>query len=388
MTIQLKSASARPVNGGLTVVHHAVNPGVLISAIAATTNDQGRQTSLGVRRAGDVRWLCQNISTNVSSASSLTPEKVLLQAGDELVATSDNTFVQRILPISAFPASGRFLICNPDASIQVCADDGGLFTSTDGQVTAVKTYSGSLSSSVCGQWINGAFRIYTSATTSLVSADGQVWATVACTKAPYNISAAATGGLVTDGAAFYGLQTATQVVKTNDGITWTNHAPALAANCASLAWSGTHLIAGNNAANGNVYRSLAGAAWGIVLVLAGESIKSIASNAAGTLALSLTSLNPGYTSTNHGAAWVSNAGSASNFHNALMMWTGARFVSMAASFVSASPTAAPYSFETQSGITTFYCVGGGKAWGINAVADAALTKNGGCTVTASIMEVL
>lgn len=387
MTIQLKSVSARPVNGGLSVVHTATSPCVLISAIAATTNDSPRQTSLGVRRAGNVRWLSQNIATASNAATSLTPEKVLLEAGDELVSTSTNSYAQRILPISAFP-SVDLVICNPDATIQLGLDSTGIWTSTDGQITAIKTYSGGLTYRACAQWINGAFRVYTSATTSLVSADGVTWNEVACTNAPYTTSAAVTGGLVTDGAAWYGLGSATQVVKTTDGITWTNHAPALSSACASLAWTGIHLLAGNSAANGNVYRSLAGAAWETVLVMASQSIKSMASNGAGTVALSLTSSNPGYTSTNHGAAWTHNGGNGAYFQYALMLWTGARFVSMAASYVTVSATAAPYSFEIQPAIDKLYCIGSGKAWGANVVADAALTKNGGCDVTASIMEVL
>ena len=386
MPIQLKSYAANPLYKGLTVVHTAAAPGVLVSAIAATTNESARQTSLGVRRAGNVRWLSQNIGAAANAATSLTPEKVLLETGDELVATSTNEYWQRIVPTGAAFPSNSLLVVNPDATVQIAINySAGIYTSLDGQKTRVKTYSGSMSSVVAAGWINGAFRVYTSATASLVSTDGVTWANVACTNAPTD-SASITAGLISDGTSFYGMVSKAQVVKTTDGITWTNHAPTFPAACKYLAWSGTHLIAGNEASNSNVYRSLAGGAWATVAVtgVASQNVTGMASNGAGVVVASTNAAGL-FTSSDHGATFSS--AEVPNSNNASVLYTGERFLLMG-TFAYASVSGLPYSFEELGVTKEFRAIGGGKCWGFNAVATPSLTLNGGCTVTASIMEVL
>lgn len=392
MPIQLKSYAARPPHKGLTTVHTAAAPGVLVSAIAATTNGYARHTSLGVRRAGDVRWLSQNIATASNAATSLTPEKVLLETGDELVATSTNSYWQRIVPeTSVFGAGGPLLVVNPDATVQVgvipSGASQGIYTSLDQQKSATKTYAGSLSTVVAAGWINGAFRVYTSATTSLVSTDGVTWSNVACTNAP-TASASITAGLISDGTSFYGMVGVTQVVKTTDGITWTNHAPALPANCRQLAWSGTHLIAGNLANNSNVYRSLAGGAWVAVAVTgtATQTVTGMASNGTGVVVASTNSAGV-FTSSDHGATF-SSAAAPNGGNNASVFHTGERFLLTQSPYVNASASGLPYSFESLAEPQELLATGGGVCWGDNAMAAPSLTLNGGCTVTASIMEVL
>lgn len=387
MTIQLKSYAANPVYKDLTVIHTAAAPGVLISAIAATTNDSARQTSLGVRRAGNMRWLAQSIATATKAATRLTPEKVFLEVGDELVATSTNSYWQTISTLSSI--SGNLLIVNPDASVQVVVNTTSLSTSVDGQQTITRTYSGNLEYSSAAGWINGAFRVYTSATSSLVSVDGVTWSNVVCTNAPTS-SASITAGLISDGTTFYGMAGSTQVVKTTDGINWINHAPALPVNCMYLAWSGTHLIAGNYAGNSNVYRSLSGGNWTTVAVNMGSvNVTGMGSNGAGVVVASTNSAGV-FTSSDHGATF-SQANIPNGGNNALVFYTGERFLLNYQNYqnvASFSATGLPYSFEYVGTGIPLYAIGGGKCWGFNAVATPNLTLNGGCTVTASIMEVL
>ena len=392
MPIQLKSYAARPLRNGLTTVHTAAAPGVLVSAIAATTNGIYRQTSLGVRRAGSVRWLSQNIATAGNAATSLTPEKVLLETGDELVATSTNSYWQRIVPgQTVFGAGASLLVVNPDATVQVgvitSGASQGIYTSLDQQKSATKTYDGSLSGVVAAGWINGAFRVYTSATTSLVSTDGVTWSNVACTNAP-TASASITAGLISGGTSFYGMAGATRVVKTTNGITWTNHAPALPANCKYLAWSGTHLIAGNLANNSNVYRSLSGGAWAAVAVTgtASQTVTGMASNGTGVVVASTNSAGV-FTSSDHGATF-SSAAAPNGGNNASVFHTGERFLLIYSAYANASASGLPYSFENLVDPQGLLATGGGVCWGDNAMAAPSFTLNGGCTVTASIMEVL
>ena len=393
MTTRLISASGRPNARGLTVIHTAVNPGVLISAIAATTNGDARQTSLAVRRAGNVRWLSQLIPTNAGAASSLTPEKVMLEAGDELVATSTNTFWQRINPVGLL-GSAQIMLSNPDASVQIIVTSDGIYTSTDKQKTWVKTYFDLMDGTVCGGWINGAFRIFLSATSSLVSTTGDIWTVTACVNAPVTVKAAVTGGLVSDASTgtHYGLKDGyTQVVKTTDGVAWTNHAPALPVNCASLCFTGTHLIAGNYAANSKVYRSAAGGAWAEVTATASatQSVNSLTSNGAGRVLASFQGGSiPATTSADHGATFTAS-GASGNYSNASsLLWTGRHFVMHYSVNACISATGAPYSFEILSSAFAPQLVAGGKLWGVNAVAELGLPLNGGLDVTASIMEVL
>lgn len=402
MPIQLKSYAVNPLRYSLTPVHTATAPSVLVSAIAATTNGVSRQTSLGVRRAGNVRWLSQNIATAANAATSLTPARVLLETGDELVATSTNdVYWQRIIPEETVFDSGlSYLVVNPDATVQVgVVQNGttsGIYTSLDKQGSVTKTYSGDLANAFAAGWINGAFRIYTSATTSLVSTDGVTWANVACTNAP-TASASIAAGLVSDGTSFYGMGGTTQVVKTTDGITWTDHAPALPTHCQYLAWSGTHLIAGNKMghSSSSVYRSLAGGAWTLVSVTgaSNQAVTGMASNGAGVVVVSTNSAGV-VTSSDHGGTF-SSAGVPNDGSGASVFYTGEQFLLVYSistpttiHYAATSASGLPSSFKSHTNFRKLLATGGGVCWGNNATATPSLLLNGGCTVTASIMEVL
>ena len=257
MTPIPKSYSKAPLVAGADILFTATHPTIVGNVIGTTTNNAARSGSVGILRAGatDVDWVSRLIPVASGASANLIPAKLSMDIGDALVVNASGQAVGQLIlselgaPAGCWPTAPNLFLSNPDGSKIVAAlGANGIWLSEDGQITARKVYADTVGTKV-GAWFAGKFRIYTSETTSLTSADGASWAAEACVNAPTSTDVNALDNTITKGAELYGA-TADQLKKSTDGLTFTNHGVAVGgmAGANGFAWTGTNWVASGGAA--------------------------------------------------------------------------------------------------------------------------------------------
>ena len=400
MTITFKTASLNPLPVGNDVLYTmpALKNGLLVSVIAATTNIAPRNGSLGVLRAGEseVSWLANNISVASGSSVNLLAGKVALNAGDAIAGNQGQFASAGQYTLSGegqrpYAGEPSLLLSNANGSIIVAACPTGIFYSTDGGVTATRATTETLTTKV-GMFFGGLFHVYTSATSKRTSPDGITWTTVACTNAPVS-PVNVLGDIIIKGGAAYGLASTTQMVTSTDGTTWTNYGVVLPAACNSLCWTGINFVAGSSAANGNIYWSTNAAAWTTVAGLASTAVnlRGIAAVEGNVVVGFGTQL---WASTDHGVTLVTTTQSTTAGYPVVS--TGAAFLAAQSALLESisetgatgtwTSTASPFGSDI-SNYKTFAIAGTRLISARSHSFDLELTRRGGMTITASILEI-
>ena len=421
MTPIPKSYSKAPLVAGADILFTATHPTIVGSVIGTTTNGAPRSGSVGILRTGatDVDWVSRLIPVASGASANLIPAKLSMDIGDALVVNASGQAVgQRILSELAasngcWPTEPNLFLSNPDGSKIVAAlGADGIWLSEDGQITARKVYTGTVYNQV-GAWFAGKFRIYTSATTSLTSADGVSWATEVCVNAPTSTAVNALDNTITKGAELYGA-TADQLKKSTDGLTFTNHGVAVGGmgSANGFAWTGTNWVASGGGATQLVkYASetagtwtvstapITGFAWsglslngrsvvangGTVLVVGGLADRGTATG---------DTLFSGHISTDHGVTFSAISQASPGIYASLIAVAGKMAV--------IGSTSNCWLYGNSSWLTTsnssdggFVATSSGTAFAINSngliapgkrSVDASLSRRGGFTVTANVLE--
>lgn len=375
--------------------------GMIISAIGATTNGAARSAGVWVQRAGsvEIERLSDSISIAAGGAGSLLPGKPALSAGDKIGAVVNTAALARSHN-SPWPSIPTLLLSNADGTVIVGAcGTYGLWTSTDGGLTAVQTLNADMTGVKVGVYFGGAFHVYTSATSKRTSANGTAWSTVACTNAP-QAQCTATGSIIDRGSMVVGLAASgTQLVSSTDGTAWSSLGAALPAACASLCWTGTNWVAGNSGGNGNIYIAPAAATpWTTV---AGRATTAVNIGGIACLGGNVVALmgNQAWMSANHGATFAQDASIASMYGFAMSTGqaiavanaSGVGFVNRSGStgqWLQTSGGSDAISYQLVLG-SCVLAIAGTRVVAYNGRSyDLALTARGGLTVTLSVMEVV
>ena len=416
MTPIPKSYSKAPLVAGTDILFTATAPTIVGNVIGTTTNNAARSGSVGILRAGatDVDWVSRLIPVASGASANLIPAKLSMDIGDALVVNASGQAVGQLIlselaaPNGCWPVEPNLFLSNPDGSKIVAAlGANGIWLSEDGQITARKVYTGTVDTKV-GAWFAGKFRIYTSATTSLTSADGVSWATEVCVNAPTSIYVNALDNTITKGAELYGA-TADQLKKSTDGLTFTNHGVAVGgmAGANGFAWTGTNWVASGGAATQLVkYASETAGAWtastapitGFVwggLNLNGRSV--VANGGTVLVGSGLGGSDQyfyGHISTDHGITFSAISTASPGYYASLIAVAGKMAV--------LGTTNNCWLYGNASWLTTsnspdggFAVTSTGTAFAINSnglispgkrSVDATLSRRGGFTVTANVLE--
>ena len=416
MTPIPKSYSKAPLVTGADILFTATHPTIVGNVIGTTTNNAARSGSVGILRAGatDVDWVSRLIPVASGASANLIPAKLSMDIGDALVVNASGQAVGQLIlseldsPYGCWPTAPTLFLSNPDGSKIVAAlGASGIWLSEDGQTTARKVYTGTVSSQV-GAWFAGKFRIYTSATTSLTSADGVSWAVEACVNAPTSTDVNTLGNTITKGAELYGA-TADRLKKSTDGLTFTNHGVAVGGmgGANGFAWTGANWVASGGGGTQLVkYASATAGTWTVStapitgfewggLNLSGRSVVAnggtvlVGSGLGGSY-----NLFCGHISTDHGITFsaISQA----------YPGTYASLIAVAGKMAVIGTTSNWWLYGNESWLTTsnssdggFVVTGGVTAFAINSngliapgkrSVDATLSRRGGFTVTANVLE--
>lgn len=409
-----KSYSKAPLVTGADILFTATHPTIVGSVIGTTTNNAPRSGSVGILRAGatDVDWVSRLIPVASGASANLIPAKLSMDIGDALVVNASGQAVGQLIPSElgaadgCWPTSPSLFLSNPDGSKIVAVLAGGIWLSEDGQITARKVYTGTVTSQV-GAFFAGKFRIYTSATTSLTSADGVSWATEVCVDAPTSINVNALGNTITKGAELYGA-TADRLKKSTNGLTFTNHGVAVGGMAGEngFAWTGTNWVAAGGGTTPLVkYASgtagtwtvstapITGFGWG-GLNLLGRSVVANGGTVLVGSGLVETENFYGHISTDHGVTFSAIPQASTGYHSALIAVAGKMAV--------IGQTKSCWLYGNASWLTTSNSLDGGfavtdsqPAFAINSnglispgkrSVDASLSRRGGFTVTANVLE--
>lgn len=415
MTPIPKSYSKAPLVAGADILFTATRPTIVGSVIGTTTNNAARSGSVGILRAGEteVGWVSRLIPVASGASANLIPVKLSMDVGDSLIVNASGQSIGQLIPseldvsTGCWPAAPNLFLSNPDGSKIVAAlGDMGIWLSEDGQFTARKVYTGTVSNRV-GAWFAGKFRIYTSATTSLTSADGANWATEVCVNAPTSADVNALDNTITKGTELYGA-TADQLKKSTDGLTFTNHGVAVGgmSGANGFAWTGTNWVAsGGNTTQLVKYASETAGAWTVStapitgfswggLQLTGRSVVANGGTVLVGSGMEFSSFFYGHISTDHGGTFSSVPPASPGTYSSLIAVAGKMAVIGAASNC--------WLYGDAAWITTanaqdggFVASGAGTTFAINSnglispgkrSVDATLSRRGGFTVTANVLE--
>lgn len=411
-----KSYSKAPLVAGADILFTATHPTIVGNVIGTTTNGAPRSGSVGILRAGatDVDWVSRLIPVASGASANLIPAKLSMDIGDALVVNASGQAVGQMIlselgeSNGCWPFAPNLFLSNPDGSKIVAAlGANGIWLSEDGQITARKVYTGTVSTQV-GAWFADKFRIYTSATTSLTSADGVSWATEVCVNAPTSTDVNALNNTITKGAELYGATT-DQLKKSTNGLTFTNHGVAVGgmAGANGFAWTGTNWVASGGGATQLVkYASATAGTWTVStapitgFVWGGQQLRGRSVVANGGTVLVGSGLGSsdtffyGHISTDHGVTF-----------SAISMespGTYASLIAVAGKMAVIGTTTNCWLYGNASWLTTsnssdggFVVTGSETAFAINSnglispgkrSVDATLSRRGGFTVTANVLE--
>jgi len=398
MAINLLSESANPEKYTWTNVYTcpAGRQATVISAIAMTKLDTTMKLA---KHDGSTSYpLTGDILVTTTASVNLLAAKLTLGAGESLQAKVGSGRVYQLAEPTA-PITGTInKLMGNGTSTLVAQCSTGIWRSTDEGVTWAQVYSTAAVSRDVWAYIGTTWFIYTSETTSLKSTDdGLTWAAQAVTNAPTR-SATKTGSIVKNGSTYAGLYSITVMSTSTDGITWTLKT-AVAADCASICWTGTNYVLGRSSTSPSIYYSPDGVAWTTVASVTGLSTSiaqyGLISNGTGTV-IAKGSSSGLAVSTDHGATWASITaafvGTSSTSYG--FIWTGTHFaIGESPSYTRVSPTGVGYTWVTRPLSANFSAPLPAKWAAIDSVSYIALSKDlafsefAGATVTASIMEV-
>jgi hypothetical protein len=338
---------------------------------------------------------------------------ITMISGDELVTTETaaDTFgevVTRFFPDGTNSAPVAIV----DSNTIICCNASGIYRSTNAGVTFTQVSSLVCSTSIAAQKIGTDYFIYQSATSARRSTDGgATWTTQAVTNAPEVAGGigrlvSAPGRIVYNGSVYGGLVSGTQLSTTTDGITWTNVAATFPNAVDCLVWSGTHWVAGRDAAP-QIFRSTNGASWSTVTARtanAGENLGGLATDGAGVIITGTGNAGTSIgRSADHGATWSDQAlgftgSSASGNSNVNYIGSNFYVFTSSTSVTNYSPTALTGSFVNTGALSTFagsnsdsYGVNGTNVFytddGLRTFTLTIPTAFSGMDVTAAILEV-
>lgn len=416
MTPIPKSYSKQPLVAGTDILFTATRPTIVGSVIGTTTNNAARSGSVGILRAGEteVGWVSRLIPVASGASANLIPVKLSMDVGDSLIVNASGQSIGQLIPNElnatngCWPAAPNLFLSNPDGSKIVAAlGANGIWLSEDGQITARKVYTGTVGDRV-GAWFAGKFRIYTSATTSLTSADGVSWAAEACVNAPTSVDVNALDNTITKGTELYGA-TADQLKKSTDGLTFTNHGSAVGGmkGLNGFAWTGTNWVASGGGTTPLVkYAPETAAAWTVSTApITGFAWGGIPLNGRSVVANDGTVLVGaglgvsdtffyGHISTDHGVTFSSVP--------PVSPGTYASLIAVAGKMAVIGTTSNCWLYGDAAWITTanaqdggFVASGAGTTFAINSnglispgkrSVDATLSRRGGFTATANVLE--
>lgn len=410
MTPIPKNYSKAPLPVGTDIIFTATSPTLVGSVVGTTTNGTARSGSVGILKAGaaDVQWVSREIAVASGASANLVPAKLSLDTGDALVVNATGQSVGQLVPSSTGLSSGcwpeppTLILSTPDGSkiIASCPTEG-IWLSEDGQQTARRVYATALSNVKVGAWFAGKFRIYTGATTSVTSADGVTWGSEACTNAPTSISFGACANTQIVGSDLYGA-TADQLKKSTDGLTFTDHGVAsggLSNAVCGFTFTGTNWVAaGISAANTPLvkYAASTAAAWTATSVGFSENIldSGVASN--GTKVVIVGDGTKSAISLDHGVTFKLLKSATIGTTRALVSAGGAFVLTTSANgeyvlvgdglWAAAAGTGSFTAASTQ--LSAFYKNDNGLIAPARKSVDATLSRRGGFTVTASVLELV
>lgn len=414
MPSTFKNASLNPINTGLDAIYTVPvgTSAVSMSAICANLYTTTQYIDIGIAPAGGdtINWLAKNIGVATSSSVNLLAGKVSLAAGDRLVANNTSAGIANwhgIANTSSFlPISNPVvMLSNTDGSIIVATDGTYIRASLDGGKTSVPTTGGTPgnTANVQGMYFAGEFWLYTGVT-ALRSTDGVTWTPFAAPSNGPNTAPHSTtnGGTILKGGAAFARRDTGQIVTSTDGVVWSLHGTTPLNTTEAWCWTGTHFIVGSAVAS-TLYRSTDGASWSAV-TLSGTTnhVNTRGLAAIGQYVVASWSNSQLRSSSDHGATWTSNATGMPPGSAWPISVMGDKFVfSAAANRLATSTTGIPGSWSSadsyenmlgepfsQSSSRMVFTKAGNK-W-VSAYAasvDENLTRRGGATVTASVVEV-
>lgn len=404
MPSTFKNASLNPINVGLDVLYTvpALTNAVAMSAIAANLSGESRSASIGIAPAGSstINWLASNINVATLSSVNLLAAKVSLSAGDRLVANQPNAGVSNwhVAPsINCFdPVEPLILLSNPTGSIVVAASSSAIRTSLDGCKTSIGV-TGNPGGNPSGMYFLGEFWIYSGAANALRSTDGITWTSFTAPANAPNSAANSTinGGLIIkDGAAFGRRQSGGQITTTTNGTVWTLVGVAPPTDYPAWCWTGIHFVVGATTA-GTVHRSTNGAVWtSITIAGATSTVNTKGLAAIGQYVVAAWGDSQIYSSADHGATWAGSSGIAGSSWPVTS--TGSVFWFASSGFVGRiSSTGMPGTWSlaindsfSKSNSWAAYAIANDRLISARSASfDLALTRRGGLTVTASVVEV-
>lgn len=418
MPSTFKNASLNPINTGIDAIYTVPSgtSAVAMSAICANLATSTQHIDIGIAPAGGdtINWLAKNISVATASSVNLLAGKVSLAAGDRLVANNTTAGISNwhgIAYTSSFLPLGNpiVMLSNTDGSIIVATDGTSIRASLDGGKTSVPTTGGTPgpTAAVQGMYFAGEFWLYTGIT-ALRSTDGVTWTPFAApTNGPNTAPQRTTnGGIILKGGAAFARRNTGQIVTSTDGVVWSLHGTTPPNTQPAWCWTGTHFIVGSTTAS-TLYRSTDGASWSAV-TLSGTSstVNTRGLEAIGQYVVASWSNAELRSSSDHGATWTSNAtgmpsGIPSGSELPISVMGDKFMFSAMASRLAISTTGLPGSWSpadstanmpgepfSHSSSGLVFTKAGNK-W-VNAYAASVyenLTRRGGATVTASVVEV-
>lgn len=402
MPSTFKNASLNPINVGLDVLYTvpAATNAVAMSAIGTSINGQSQSAHIGVVKNGTdtINWLASNISVPNGSSVNLLAGKVSLDVGDKLVANNTNAGISyriRSDGTHCFTGEPSLLLSDPTGSVIVAVCPTGIFTSTDGGLTSTQTRVEVLDS-LCGIYFSGAFHIYLSGSLRK-STDGITWSVISAPNAP-TFACSIFGNIITVAGSIYGKSSDRQMVVSTDGSTWSQYGSLTPVASNSLCWTGVNWVVGNTPGNGLAYYSTNAADWTSTSIgggTNGTNTAGLASNGAGLVVAivyqggnfyAYLSINHGVTFTYQSGAFFQNGSGLFFAGGSFVGWQNGFSLYISQSGVTGSWLSVPdlfaasYSYPiTLAG--SYYMMARAKTF------DLALTRRGGLTVTASVVEV-
>lgn len=394
-----KSYAKNPLPAGDDVLLTATAPTIVGSVVGTTTNGVERTGRVGIKRAGspETTWVSRDIAVALGSSANLVPAKLSMEIGDSLIVNAVGQSIgQKINSVSCWPSTPILLLSNADGTKIVGVNIWGIYLSEDGQVTARQVY-GELPFPYgnVGAFFTGKFRIYTSDTSSLTSSDGITWAVEVCINAPTNKSTSALGGFIFKGTELYGSTTG-QLKKSTDGLVFTNHGTSLNTDC-SFTWTGTNWVSKDTAATPLVkYSTEAATVWtsstgyGALTTQQNPSLESLGGTVLATGGNGLAAI-----SKDHGVTFTATSWTYQTFPT--LVSAGGRFVIATSlreyevsSFGGFTSNGSTEGFINQADdtVAAFSVNSGGLIYPNVKSVDPALSRRGGFTVTANVLEML
>ena len=392
-----KSYAKNPLPAGDDILFTATAPTIVGSVVGTTTNGAARTGSVGIKRAvsSQTDWVSSGISVAAGASANLVPAKLSLAVGDSLIVNAGGQSIgQKIHSVSCWPSTPGLLVSNADGTKIVGVNSWGIYLSEDGQATARQVY-GELPYPYgnVGAFFAGKFRIYTSATSSLTSSDGITWAVEVCINAPTDKSTSALGGFIFKGTELYGSTTG-QLKKSTDGLVFTNHGTSIGA-VSSFTWTGTNWVSKDTAATPLVkYSTEAATVWtsstgyGALATQQNPSLASLGGTVLATGGNGLAAI-----SQDHGVTFTATGWTYQTFPT--LVSAGGRFVIATSlreyevsSFGGFTNNGLTEGFinPADANVAAFSVNSGGLIYPNVKSVDPALSRRGGFTVTANVLE--